>query len=211
MYLVCKYIRENTDIKVLLTGEVSDELFGYRYTDYAPNSFEFQKEADKRISELHMYDLLRADRCIARWGLEARVPYGDPSFVKYVQSINPEYKLNKNNIGKELLRKSFNNDDLPHDILYRVKEAFSDAVGLSMVVHLKNYAEKLYSDDELKKNKYSYYCPPISKESLLYRDIFEKYYPGCANMISGYWMPNKEWDECKNINDPSARYLPLYN
>ena len=129
MYLLCKWIHENTDIRVLLTGEISDELFGYKYTDFAPSAEEFQKESQKRVRELHMYDVLRADRCISVNSLEARVPFGDLDFVKYVMSIDPEKKLNKYNKGKYLLRKSFEGDLLPHDILYREKAAFSDAVG----------------------------------------------------------------------------------
>ena len=136
MYLLCKWIHENTDIRVLLTGEISDELFGYKYTDFAPSAEEFQKESQKRVRELHMYDVLRADRCISVNSLEARVPFGDLDFVKYVMSIDPEKKLNKYNKGKYLLRKSFEGDLLPHDILYREKAAFSDAVGHSMVDYL---------------------------------------------------------------------------
>ena len=89
MYLVCKYIHENTDVRVLLTGEISDELFGYKYTDFAPNAAAFQEEAEKRIRELHMYDVLRADRCISVNSLEARVPFGDLKFVRYAMSIDP--------------------------------------------------------------------------------------------------------------------------
>ena len=84
MYLCCKAIHEQTDIRVLLTGEISDELFGYKYTDFAPSAEAFQEEALKRVSELYMYDVLRADRCISINSLEARVPFGDLDFVKYV-------------------------------------------------------------------------------------------------------------------------------
>ena len=94
MYLLCKWIHENTDIRVLLTGEISDELFGYKYTDFAPSAKEFQKESQKRIRELHMYDVLRADRCISVNSLEARVPFGDLDFVKYVMSVDPAKKMN---------------------------------------------------------------------------------------------------------------------
>ena len=80
MYLLCKYIHENTDIRVLLTGEISDELFGYKYTDFAPSAEEFQRESEKRVYELHMYDVLRADTCISSNSLEARVPFGDLDF-----------------------------------------------------------------------------------------------------------------------------------
>ena len=210
MYLLCKWIHENTDIRVLLTGEISDELFGYKYTDFAPSAEEFQKESQKRVRELHMYDVLRADRCISVNSLEARVPFGDLDFVKYVMSIDPEKKLNKYNKGKYLLRKSFEGDLLPHDILYREKAAFSDAVGHSMVDYLKEYADSLYSDEEFKEKCKKYtHAAPFTKESLLYREIFEKYYPGQGEMIKDFWMPNKSWEGC-NVNEPSARVLSNY-
>ena len=210
MYLVCKAIHETTDIRVLLTGEISDELFGYKYTDFAPSAGAFQEEAAKRIRELHMYDVLRADRCISVNSLEARVPFGDLDFVKYVMSVDPEKKLNKYGKGKYLLRHAFEGDYLPYDILYREKAAFSDAVGHSMVDYLKAYAEEQYTDEELeeKKKKYSH-AQPFTKESLLYREIFEKYYPGQAEMVVDFWMPNKDWEGC-NVNDPSARVLSNY-
>lgn len=211
MYLVCKYIHENTDIRVLLTGEISDELFGYKYTDFAPSADAFQKEAQKRIRELHMYDVLRADRCISVNSLEARVPFGDLDFVKYVMAIDPEMKLNKYGKGKYLLRKAFEADKLlPYDILMREKAAFSDAVGHSMVDDLKEFAESYYTQEEFseKIEKYSH-SKPFTKESLLYREIFEKYYPGQSNMVVDFWMPNKEWEGC-NVNDPSARVLSNY-
>lgn len=210
MYLVCKYIHENTDIRVLLTGEISDELFGYKYTDFAPSAKEFQKEAEKRVRELHMYDVLRADRCISVNSLEARVPFGDLDFVHYVMSVDPEMKLNKYSKGKYLLRHAFEGDYLPHDILYREKAAFSDAVGHSMVDDLKEYAENYYTDEEFaeKKEEYSH-AKPFTKESLLYREIFEKYYAGQSEMVTDFWMPNKEWEGC-NVDDPSARVLSNY-
>ena len=210
MYLVCKAIHGETDIRVLLTGEISDELFGYKYTDFAPSAEEFQKEAQKRLRELYAYDVLRADRCISVNSLEARVPFGDLDFVKYVMAIDPEMKMNKYNKGKYLLRKAFEGDYLPHDILYREKAAFSDAVGHSMVDYLKEYANSLYSDEEFKEKADKYtYCKPFTKESLLYRELFEKYYPGQAEMIPDFWMPNKAWEGC-NVDDPSARVLKNY-
>ena len=210
MYLLCKAIHEQTDIRVLLTGEISDELFGYKYTDFAPNAYEFQEESKKRVRELHMYDVLRADRCISVNSLEARVPFGDLDFAEYVMSIDPELKLNKYNKGKYLLRHAFEGDYLPHDILYREKAAFSDAVGHSMVDYLKEYAEKMYTDEEFKTLSQRYtHARPFTKESLLYREIFEKYYPGQAEMIVDFWMPNKSWKGC-NVNDPSARALSNY-
>ena len=211
MYLVCKAIHERTDIRVILTGEISDELFGYKYTDFAPSAEAFQKEAEKRIREIHMYDVLRADRCISVNSLEARVPFGDLDFVKYVMSIDPEMKLNKYNKGKYLLRHAFEGlGYLPDSILWREKAAFSDAVGHSMVDYLKQYAESRYSDREFEElcKQYSH-AMPFTKESLLYREVFEKYYPGQAEMIADFWMPNRSWEGC-NVNDPSARVLSNY-
>lgn len=210
MYLLCKAIHEQTDIRVLLTGEISDELFGYKYTDFAPSAEAFQQESVKRVHELHMYDVLRADRCISVNSLEARVPFGDLDFVKYVMSIDPEMKLNKYNKGKYLLRRAFEGDYLPHDILYREKAAFSDAVGHSMVDYLKEYANEHYTDAEFEERSAKYtHAKPFTKESLLYREIFEKYYPNNSEMVVDFWMPNKEWEGC-NVNDPSARVLSNY-
>lgn len=210
MYLLCKAIHEKTDIRVLLTGEISDELFGYKYTDFAPSPEEFQKESVKRVKELYAYDVLRADRCISVNSLEARVPFGDLDFVHYVMSIDPKKKMNVYGKGKYLLRKAFEGDYLPEDILYREKAAFSDAVGHSMVDYLKEYAESKYTEAEFDElsGKYSY-AKPFTKESLLYREIFEKYYKGQAEMIPGFWMPNKDWEGC-DVNDPSARVLSNY-
>ena len=210
MYLLCKWIHENTDIRVLLTGEISDELFGYKYTDFAPSAEEFQKESEKRIRELHMYDVLRADRCISVNSLEARVPFGDIDFVKYVMSVDPARKMNVYGKGKYLLRHAFEGDYLPHDILYREKAAFSDAVGHSMVDYLKEYANGFYTDAEYEEKRAKYvHAKPFTKESLLYREIFEKYYPEQSDMIVDFWMPNKSWKGC-DVNDPSARVLSNY-
>ena len=211
MYLVCKYIHEHTDIRVLLTGEISDELFGYKYTDFAPSAAAFQEEAEKRIRELHMYDVLRADRCISVNSLEARVPFGDLKFVRYAMSIDPELKMNKHDMGKYLIRKAFADDHiLPAGILWRQKAAFSDAVGHSMVSDLKDLAERTYTEQEFldRASKYDY-CRPFTKESLLYREIFEQYYPDQARMIADFWMPNKTWPGC-DVDDPSARVLSNY-
>ena len=211
MYLVCKYIHEHTDIRVLLTGEISDELFGYKYTDFAPSAAAFQEEAEKRIRELHMYDVLRADRCISVNSLEARVPFGDLKFVRYAMSIDPELKMNKHGMGKYLIRKAFADDHiLPDEILWRQKAAFSDAVGHSMVDDLKAYAEERYTDAEFEEQRKKYdFAQPFTKESLLYRDIFEKHYPGQARMVKGFWMPNRAWEGC-DVDDPSARVLSNY-
>ena len=210
MYLVCKYIHEHTDLRVLLTGEISDELFGYKYTDFAPSPAEFQKEAEKRIRELHMYDVLRADRCISVNSLEARVPFGDLDFVSYVMALDPAMKMNTYGKGKYLLRHAFEGDYLPWDILMREKAAFSDAVGHSMVDDLKEYAETVYTDEAYEEKRKQYtFAQPFTKESLLYRELFETFYPGQAEMVVDFWMPNKEWEGC-NVTDPSARVLANY-
>ena len=210
MYLVCKYIHEHTDLRVLLTGEISDELFGYKYTDFAPSAEEFQKEAQKRIRELHMYDVLRADRCISVNSLEARVPFGDLDFVEYVMALDPEMKRNHYGKGKYLLRHAFEGDYLPPEILMREKAAFSDAVGHSMVDDLKAYAEEQYTDQEFRRRAQRFdHARPFTKESLLYREMFERFYPGQAEMIVDFWMPNKTWAGC-DVTDPSARVLSNY-
>ena len=211
MYLVCKYIHENTDVRVLLTGEISDELFGYKYTDFAPDAAAFQEEAEKRIRELHMYDVLRADRCISVNSLEARVPFGDLAFVHYAMSIDPAMKMNSYDMGKYLIRKAFADDHLlPEEILWRQKAAFSDAVGHSMVDDLKALAARSYTDAEYEEKRMQYdHARPFTKESLLYREIFEKYYPGQSHMVADFWMPNKTWPGC-DVDDPSARVLKNY-
>jgi len=211
MYMLCKWIHENTDVRVILTGEISDEIFGYKYTDFAPSAEAFQAEAEKRIREIHMYDVLRADRCISVHSLEARVPFGDLSFVRYCMAIDPAKKLNRYGIGKYLLRYAFEKDGfIPWEILMREKAAFSDAVGHSMRLDLIEYAESLYTDAEFEARRMRYtHARPFTKESLLYREIFEKYYPGQAQMVADFWMPNREWEGC-DVNDPSASVLSNY-
>lgn len=213
MYIVCKYIHEKTNIKVVLTGEISDELFGYKYTDFAPSPEAFQKESKKRVDELHMYDVLRADRSISANSLEARVPFGDLDFVQTVMEIHPEFKMNNNpeKMGKWILRKAFEGTNfIPDSILWREKAAFSDAVGHSMVDYLKEFADGKYSDQDVARAKEKYpHGTPFTKESLLYREIFEKHFKGQSHVIKDFWMPNKEWPGC-NVQDPSARVLSNY-
>ena len=211
MYLLCREIHRTTDVRVLMTGEISDELFGYKYTDFAPSPEEFQKESVKRVKELYMYDVLRADRCISTHSMEARVPFGDLDFVSCVMAVDPAKKMNVYGKGKYLLRHAFEKDGiLPRSILMREKAAFSDAVGHSLVDDLKAYAGSLYTDEEFaeKAGRYSF-AAPFTKESLLYREIFDSFYPGQAHMVAGFWMPNREWEGC-DVDDPSARVLSNY-
>ena len=139
------------------------------------------------------------------------MPFGDLEFVRYVMGIDPKYKVNSYGMGKYLLRHAFEKDHLlPEEILWRQKAAFSDAVGHSMVDDLKAYAESLYTDREYEEKRMKYdYCRPFTKESLLYRELFEKHYPGQAGMIRDFWMPNREWEGC-DVDDPSARVLGNY-
>lgn len=211
MYLLCQYIHSKTQIKVLFTGEVSDEIFGYKYTDFAPNADAFQLESIKRIDELHYYDVLRADRCIAAHSLEARVPFADLDFVSYGMAIPPALKMNSNGMGKYLLRKAFDGMGIiPEAVLWREKAAFSDAVGHSMVDYLKMHAENLYNDQALADAAEKYpHAPPFCKEALWYRELFESFYAGHATLIPAFWMPNRDWPGCA-VNDPSARVLSNY-
>ena len=211
MYLVCRYIHQHTDIRVLLTGEISDELFGYKYTDFAPSPEAFQRESEKRVRELHMYDVLRADRCISVNSLEARVPFGDLDFVEYVLSLDPALKMNTTGKGKYLLRRAFSQGGyLPEEILWRGEGGLLRRGG---PLHGGRF-EGIRRDPvhpggvPLRCEKYQH-ARPFTKESLLYRDIFEKYYPGQGEMIAGFWMPNKDWAGC-DVNDPSARVLANY-
>jgi asparagine synthase (glutamine-hydrolysing) len=126
-------------------------------------------------------------------------------------SIDPRRKVNRYGMGKYLLRRAFAQEHLlPDEILWRQKAAFSDAVGHSMVDDLKEYAESLYTDEEFEKKRQAYdFARPFTKESLLYRELFEKHYPGQAQMIPDFWMPNRSWEGC-DVDDPSARVLSNY-
>lgn len=157
-----------------------------------------------------MYDVLRADRCISANSMEARVPFGDLEFVRYVMSIDPSKKVNVYGKGKYLLRHAFEGGFLPPSILQREKAAFSDAVGHSLADDLKAYAERTYDGGwKTTAEQYGYHARPFTKESLLYREIFERYYPGQAEMVADFWMPNRAWEGC-NVDDPSARVLSNY-
>ena len=173
MYLICKAIHETTDIRVLMTGEISDELFGYKYTDFAPDAKAFQEESEKRIRELHMYDVLRADRCISVHSMEARVPFGDLAFADYVlahRSKPEDESLWQRQISAAPCvcgRLS------PQDILMREKAAFSDAVGHSLRDDLQAYAESLYSDAELetKRRQYAHAGPIYQRVAVIPGDL----------------------------------------
>ncbi|MGN0996408.1 MAG: asparagine synthase-related protein, partial [Candidatus Ventricola sp.] len=139
------------------------------------------------------------------------VPFGDLAFVRYAMSIDPALKMNRTGMGKYLLRKAFAEDHLlPESILWRQKAAFSDAVGHSMVNDLKAFAETQYTDEEAAARAARYtHARPFTKESLLYRELFEQFYPGQSQMVVDFWMPNRTWPGC-DVDDPSARVLSNY-
>jgi asparagine synthase (glutamine-hydrolysing) len=210
-YLVAKYIKENTDIVVLFNGDGSDEQSGYRYLRNAPDKKEFHKECLKLLNNINYFDVLRSDRSVSsKWGLEARTPFLDKEFVEYYMTIDSNLKMynDKNKLPeKYLLRKAFENENIiPDEVLWRPKEAFSDGCSSetrSWHKVIQEYVDKLITDEEFNRNKNKYKInPPQLKESYFYRKIFESFYPGKANVIPYFWLPN--WsDEI----DPSAREL----
>ena len=232
MYLLTREIKNDSDIKVLLSGEGSDELFGgYLYFHKAPNKEEFQKELIDKMSKLHKYDCLRAHKSCMANTIEIRVPFLDKDFIDYVMNIDPEYKMIKKenkNIEKYILREAFDNNYLPEEILWRQKDQFSDAVSSkeeNWIDSLKNYAESLVSDKEFKNRKKKFPLnTPISKEHYLYRKIFEEFYPhkaciqtvehnsksiACSTQRGLKWMNLKE---NSNLNDASGRsIIDIYN
>lgn len=211
-YLVGKYIKNNTNCKVIYNGDGSEEIFGsYKWFSLIDNEDDFFLENLKLLREIFYYDVLRSDRSISDNGLEARVPFLDKKFVDYVMRIPPKYKMfNKNIIEKNIIREAFDDMNiLPKEVLWRKKEAFSDGVSSTEQSWFKIIQDNLdnkITEQEFQKKKSIYkHNPPISKEALYYREIFEKYYQDHNNIIPHFWMPNKKW--C-NVNDPSARIIP---
>lgn len=206
--LVSKWIAEKTECKIVLTGEYSDELFsGYLYNKKTPSLLALHQDSVRLLSNIHFFDGLRCDRCISSQGLECRVPFSDPSLIKYVLGVDPSLKDSRDRIEKNILRLAFDEDKLlPHDILWRRKEAFSDAVSSpedSWHNIIKEWIDNLITDDEYQsqKNKYVHETPR-TKEAYYYRKIFHTFYDH-AHTIPYQWLPN--W--CRNIDDPSAREL----
>ena len=210
-YLVAKYIKENTDIVVVFNGDGSDEQSGYKYLRNAPDKKQFHKECLKLLNNINYFDVLRSDRSISsKWGLEARTPFLDKEFVEFYMTIDSNLKMynDKNKLPeKYLLRKAFQKENIiPNEVLWRPKEAFSDGCSSetrSWHKVIQEYVDKLITDDEFNNNKDKYKInPPLLKESYFYRKIFESYYPGKANVIPYFWLPN--WSD---KIDPSAREL----
>ena len=213
-YLVGKYIKENTDCKVIYNGDGSEEIMGsYLWLSNIDNEEDFFTENVKLLEEIYFYDVLRSDRSISDNGLEARVPFLDKEFVRYIMSIPSKFKMfGGDKIEKKLLRDAFANMNLlPNEVLYRKKEAFSDGVSSvekSWFQIIQEKLEKEISDEELVESQKKYmYNMPETKEALYYRRIFEKHFEGHSNIIPHFWMPNPKW--C-NVKDPSARILNTY-
>lgn len=209
-YIMAKYIHDNTNIRVLLSGEGSDEITaGYRYFRDAPNAEELHAETIRLLSELYMFDNLRTDRTMAHWGLEVRVPFLDHDYVELIKTVDPKLLMfTAENMEKKVVRDSFTGY-LPHEILYRSKEAFSDAVSSKEVNWYRSiakHAEATISDQELITNKFKI-NPPETKEALYYRRIFDQYYPGRDNIIAHYWLPRFQKER---VVDPSATILKSY-
>ena len=209
-YLVSLYIKENTDNKVIFCGDVSDELFAsYRGFMNAPDKEQFYEENLRMIQDIYFYDALRSDKTISGAGLEARVPFADKEFINLIMSIPPEMKMfNDEHMEKYILREAFE-DYLPSELLWRRKEAFSDGVSSrerSWCDVIKEFVNTKYSDEEFKRKVLEYpHCQPYDKESLYYREIFNKYYKDRDGTIPYYWRhPFSE------ALDPSARLLDCY-
>jgi asparagine synthase (glutamine-hydrolysing) len=215
MYLMARVIK-SMGIKMVLSGEGSDELFGgYLYFHKAPNAKEFHEETVRKLSKLHMYDCLRANKSLAAWGIEGRVPFLDKEFMDVAMRINPQDKMvNGERMEKWVLRKAFE-DMLPESVAWRQKEQFSDGVGYSWIDTLKAMVAQEITDEQLANAKYKFPIQtPTSKEEYYYRSIFHEHFPSDTAALS---VPQEasvacstkvalEWDEAfKNLNDPSGR------
>ena len=213
MFLLAEYIKCNFNTTVIYSGEGSDESSGsYLYFHNAPSIPDFHNETKRLMQDLYYFDVLRCHKSIAGAGLEVRVPFLDKDFLDFYMNINPKYKIpSYGNIEKYLLRSSFDYGLLPHDVLWRKKEGMSDGVSSkqnSWYQIIQDYASTIYSDDTFSQlsNKYKI-NKPHSKESLLFREIFNRFYPKRDNTIPYYWLP--KW--CGNTTEASARVLDVYN
>ncbi|MGB5647038.1 MAG: asparagine synthase B, partial [Muriicola sp.] len=219
MYLMARVIK-SMGIKMVLSGEGADELFGgYLYFHKAPNAKEFHEETVRKLKKLHMYDCLRANKSLAAWGIEGRVPFLDKEFMDVAMRINPQDKMiNGERMEKWVVRKAFESY-LPESVVWRQKEQFSDGVGYSWIDTLKEMVNQEVSDEQLANAKFRFPIQtPGSKEEFYYRSIFESHFPSDAAALC---VPQEasvacstqialEWDEAfKNMNDPSGRAVAM--
>ena len=215
MYLMARVIK-SMGVKMVLSGEGADELFGgYLYFHKAPNAEEFHKETVRKLEKLHMYDCLRANKSLAAWGIEGRVPFLDKEFMDVAMRLNPKDKLiNGERMEKWVVRKAFE-QYLPESVAWRQKEQFSDGVGYSWIDTLKEVVAREVTDEQLANAKYKFPIQtPTSKEEFYYRSIFAEHFPSdtaalCVPQEASVACSTKialEWDESfKNMNDPSGR------
>lgn len=220
MYLMARKIKA-MGIKMVLSGEGADEVFGgYLYFHKAPNAKEFHEETVRKLLALHMYDCARANKAMAAWGVEARVPFLDKQFLETAMRINPQDKMCGNGkMEKHILRECFESY-LPASVAWRQKEQFSDGVGYSWIDSLKEIAEQQISDQTLANAHFRFpYNTPTSKEGYLYREIFTELFPlpSAAECVPG--GPSVacssakaiEWDDAfKNMDDPSGRAVGVH-
>lgn len=217
MYLLARVIK-SMGIKMVLSGEGADEVFGgYLYFHKAPNAKEFHEETVRKISKLHLYDCLRANKSLCAWGVEGRVPFLDKEFLDVAMSINPEFKMAKDgHIEKWILRKAFE-DMLPEEIAWRQKEQFSDGVGYSWIDTLKELTSNLVTDAQMERAADRFPInPPRNKEEYYYRSIFEEHFPSqtaakCVPSVPSVACSTAEalaWDASfQNMNEPSGRAI----
>jgi len=215
MYLLARVIK-SMGVKMVLSGEGADEIFGgYLYFHKAPGPKEFHEETVRKLSKLHLYDCLRANKSLAAWGVEGRVPFLDKEFMDVAMRLNPRDKMiTKERIEKWVLRKAFE-DYLPSSVAWRQKEQFSDGVGYNWIDTLKMLTSREVSDEQLKNAKYRFPInPPMSKEEYFYRSIFAEHFPSdsaasCVPSVPSVACSTAEalaWDASfKNMIDPSGR------
>ncbi len=215
MYLLARYIK-SMGVKMVLSGEGADEIFGgYLYFHKAPNAEEFHKETVRKLSKLHQYDCLRANKSLASWGVEGRVPFLDKEFMDVAMRLNPKDKMAGNGkIEKHILRQAFESY-LPHEVAWRQKEQFSDGVGYNWIDTLKAVANEQITDEQMENVKYRFPInPPLTKEEYVYRTIYSELFPSdsaakCVPSVPSVACSTPaalEWDEAFKKNaDPSGR------
>ena len=217
MYLMARVIK-SMGIKMVISGEGADEIFGgYLYFHKAPNAEEFHKETVRKLNKLHLYDCLRANKSLAAWGIEGRVPFLDKEFLDVAMTVNPSDKMiSEDKMEKWVLRKAFE-DLLPDEITWRQKEQFSDGVGYNWIDKLKEVVNDKVSDDLFEKTKENFPInPPLNKEEFYYRTIFKSLFPSDTAAMSVPSEPSVacsskaalKWDASfSGKNDPSGRAI----
>lgn len=215
MYLLARVIK-SMGIKMVLSGEGADEVFGgYLYFHKAPTPRDFHEETVRKLSKLHLYDCLRANKSLSAWGVEGRVPFLDKEFLDVAMRLNPAAKMCPGNtIEKKIVREAFA-DMLPESVAWRQKEQFSDGVGYSWIDSLKEMTSQAVTDEQMAHAAERFPInPPMNKEEYFYRSIFEEHFPSRSAALSVPSVPSVAcstaealaWDASfKNQNDPSGR------